>query len=454
MNKHTTFSICSFVFSLTLSAAAAAAPSGAEGLRQSFAAACQGKGARCDASTPSTANDLSFERRVLSGDVVEYRVDVRVGPGPFDVIGLHRVVRETAPHQPARARQAVMMVHGDIWDFESAFLAAGTAPAYASLPVHLAENGIDVWGVDLGWTRVPAGTSDLSFMKDWGVDRDTHDIGVALGIARDVRATDGNGRAPLHLLGWSRGGLLAYAHAAAESQRPEGMRDVGGIIPVDIYLKTDVESRRLDACARYQQERALVEGGQYANEAGGLIGTLGGLAQLDPAGASPIFAGLDNEHAGMLVGAATFLLVDRAPVASYHLTAGVWDGGGALLDLAHTDRDAWFDITSRGRPYQPWALIAESDAAMCDDPEIADVAFDDHLEDVTVPVLYVGAGGGFGEAGVYTTTQLGSDDVTAHVVQRLPEADRLLDIGHTDIFHAADADVLFWEPIRAWIEAH
>jgi pimeloyl-ACP methyl ester carboxylesterase len=258
----------------------------------------------------------------------------------------------------------------------------------------------------------------------------------------------------MHLLGWSRGGMLAYAYAAAESQLPAGLRHVSGIIPVDIYLKTDVESRRQDACARHAEGRALIDAGYPANGTGMMISALGGLAQLDPAGASPVFAGLDNANAGMLVGAATFLLMPRPPVPSYHLVGGLWNQDGSLADLVHTDRDAWFDIIARGRPYEPWALIAESDAAICDDPAIVDVAFDDHLGDVEIPVLYVGAGGGFGASGVYTTTRLGSSDVTAHVVELFPEEERLFDVGHTDIFQGADADVLFWEPIRAWIEAH
>lgn len=439
---------------LTLASAAAAAPASAPDLRQTFAAACQAQGASCDPSTPAAAGALSFTRHALTSNVAEYRLEVRVGPGPFDVIGLHRVVREKAPYLPIRASQAVMMVHGDIWDFDAAFLPAGAAPADASMPVYLAESGIDVWGVDLGWTRVPQGTSDLSFLTEWGFERDTRDIGIALGIARGVRTLSGAGPAPLHLLGWSRGGMLAYAYAAAESQLPAGMRHVGGLIPVDIYLKTDVEAQRQDACARYADERAMIDAGLPANDSGALISTLGGLAERDPSGASPLFAGLDNENAGMLVGAATFLLVPRPPVPSYHMTAGLWDAGGLLTDLDHTERGAWFDVTSHGRPYEPWALIAEADAMTCDDPAIADLPFDDHLGDVTVPVLYVGAGGGFGASGVYTTTQLGSSDVTTHVVELFPEEYRLFDVGHADIFHGAGADALFWEPIRAWVAAH
>ena len=87
---------------------------------------------------------------------------------------------------------------------------------------------------------------------------------------------------------------------------------------------------------------------------------------------------------------------------------------------------------------------------ICDE---ADVPFDDHLDDISVPVLYVGAGGGFGEFGVYTTTLLGSTDVTTRVVD-LTRRPAPVDFGHADLFLATDARTLVWRPILNWIRAH
>ncbi|MDC0741623.1 hypothetical protein [Polyangium mundeleinium] len=446
MIRHTILSIFAFAPILALSSTADAGPS----LARALAIACESNEADCDA--PQKSLSAAISRRVLVGDIVEYSVDLRVGPGSYDVIGLHRVVRESAPNVPAPTSKAIMMVHGDAWDFEAAFLAAGPSPDGASLPVHLASNGIDVWGIDLGWTRVPASEANLSFMQNWGFQRDVRDIGTALGVARVVRALSGQGHGRLHLLGWSRGGQLAYAYAGAESQRPPGLRHVGGLIPVDIYLETDDPDFRAGACQRRADERALVASGQYANNLGGSVGPLGFLAQIDPTGPSPAFPGLDNEHAAMTLGAATFLLMPQPPVPSYHLTGGLWDAAG-VQDLAYADPAVWFDVLARAKPWQPWAMIADADAATCDDPQ-DDVPFDDHLADITVPTFYVGAGGGFGAAGIYTTSLLGSQDVSNHVVQHYPEEYRLLDIGHTDIFQGYDAETLFWEPIRSWITAH
>jgi hypothetical protein len=78
----------------------------------------------------------------------------------------------------------------------------------------------------------------------------------------------------------------------------------------------------------------------------------------------------------------------------------------------------------------------------------------DHLAEITVPVLYLGAGGAVGQYGVYTTTLLGSSDVTTHIVTLQPAAERALDIGHVDVFDATTASSLFWQPLLTWLLAH
>ena len=80
--------------------------------------------------------------------------------------------------------------------------------------------------------------------------------------------------------------------------------------------------------------------------------------------------------------------------------------------------------------------------------------FDDHLNDITVPVLYVGAGGGFGRNGLYTLTLLGSQDVSSLIVSFYPPAQAAFDFGHADLFHAQDAENLVWSPIYQWLSRH
>ena len=52
------------------------------------------------------------DRTVLHDGIVHYRFDVRVGPGQFDMIRLHRVVREAQPYHPIRTVDGVLLLAG------------------------------------------------------------------------------------------------------------------------------------------------------------------------------------------------------------------------------------------------------------------------------------------------------------------------------------------------------
>lgn len=393
------------------------------------------------------ATAAEAERRALTGNVAEYTFTLRVGSGPYDEIGIHRIVRETAPNRPARTRDAILLAPGDIWNFRAAFL-TGAHP----LPVYLAENGIDVWGIDYRWTRVPAGETNTAFMKDWGIEQDAADVGAALAVARFTRALTGNGFGRIFLLGWSRGGQIGYAYLNAESQLPRALRQVQGFVPVDIYLKTDVAQLKSFACQRQQATEAALAAGTYANPVGGLVATLGTLAQTAPNGTSVLDPALTNRQAGLLVGEATFALqggLEFAPF--YHFTGGLFAADGKPAGLLYSLESDLFTFEAAASPLQPNRELADGDAATC---EATDVAFDDHLHDITVPVLYIGAGGGFGETGIYTTTLLGSTDVETLVIHKTPATQRLIDYGHADLFLADDAEEVVWKPLLEWVEAH
>jgi hypothetical protein len=393
------------------------------------------------------------ERRALSAGVAEYTFKVRVGNGPYDEIGIHRVVKETAPGQPARSATAIFLAPGDIWNFRAAFL-TGNHP----LPQFLAENGVDVWGIDYRWTSVPGNVADTSFMNSWGLEQDAADLRFAVNVARFGRAMTGSGFDKLVLLGWSRGGQIGYAALNAETQLPPGQRSVRGFIPVDIYLKTDVPQLKTAACQRQQASLATISAGGYANPVGGLVAVLGQLAALDPNGSSilngPPFnlPGYTNREAGLLVGEATFaLLGGLEPAPFYHFTGGVFGTDGKPAGLLYSSEAELFAFEQGAAPLQPNRELADADTATC---EADNVAFDDHLGEITVPVYYIGAGGGFGEYGLYTTTLLGSTDVTANVVHRVPSTQRLLDFGHADLFLASDAEQLVWQPLLGWLRTH
>ena len=109
---------------------------------------------------------------------------------------------------------------------------------------------------------------------------------------------------------------------------------------------------------------------------------------------------------------------------------------------------AWF---AGAAPHQSLRESAESDALWCGQgPAPIDFA----LDRIQVPLFYVGAAGGFGDLGLYSTTRVGSTDVTTLVVRRLSADREAEDFGHGDLLYATDAPALVWRPLASWILAH
>lgn len=425
---------------------------GAAPRKDAFQAAVQEVCSRVSPRLRSACENVRPERRVLADRIAEYSFRIPVGRGQYDFIGIHRVVKERSPWRPVRTATGLMMAHGDIWNFRAAFL---TDPA-RNLPVFLARNDVDVWGIDFGWTFVPATATDLSFLRNWGIERDARDLGVALALARGVRFATNDGSGKMLLLGWSRGAQIGYAYLDRESQLPARLQQVRGFIPVDIYLKTDVEELRQAACARYLASLPSWQAGTYENRNGTLVLTIWQLATTDPNGASPILPGFTNRQASLAVGSMTFLFFppDLGPAPLYHFTGGTFDAQGLPTGLLYTPESSLLALERGSAPFQPARELLDADAATCDDESVADVSFDDHLGDIKVPVLYVGGNGGIGSLGIYTTTLLGSTDVTTLIVDLQPPAAQIAEFGHADIFLATSAQNFPWQAILGWIQAH
>jgi thioesterase domain-containing protein len=413
-------------------------------LGRSFADACDAR-IRDDHGPgfPGACAVSGFTRTVVDPDhdIVEYRVDVQIGPGEHDAIGLHRVVQEIAPFRPERSSTALMLVHGDAWPFHGAFL---DRPGGDSFAVFLARSGVDVWGIDLRWTRVPTETADLSSMRSWGMERDAEDLGVALSIARLDRARTGGDDRPLKLLGWSRGGQLVYAYAAHEATLPGAQRHVDGIVPVDVYLKLDPSTpeglaERDDACRRLaadlaRQDDATAGSDRYVVDDGKAVAALGQQALDAPTEA--------HRQAALLVGEATYSLPGGAPpTPRFHYTGGTFDAEGNPTGLSYTDEARWFAAAAQAAPYEPLQVLIDAERAMCEEG----ASPIEPLSAIRVPVLYVGAGGGFGRTGLYTASLLGSLDHRSLVVSLA--ADPL----HDDIFLSRDARASFWDGILDWL---
>lgn len=389
------------------------------------------------------------DRSSLTEDVVHVVFEIRTGSGPYDAFRLHRVVRERRPGRPMRAPESLFLLHGSGVGFEGSFLAAPSAPATRSLPVFLAENGIDVWGIDLGWTLVPTEETDLSVFADWGLERDLRDLELGVAIARAARVLTGNGIARLNLLGWSTGESKGYAYLAREAERSRFFRNVKTFLPVDSgVLSTDpqVQQSRCDAIAGIE---SLLGAGVYADDTGVLARTAAGLAAQDPDGVSPLgFAPLTNLQTLLLAQSQTGTVFGTDP-ASFHLFAGTFDANGLPDGFRYVPVSTGIEFYAAWAPYEP--LLTKRDIAQYDCPT-ATPALPVDFGEIEVPILYVGAGGGNGAVGEDLQGFVGSDDFRSLIVST--DANPFLDFGHADLFQAEAARELFWQPVFDWIEEH
>lgn len=404
----------------------------------------------CRWSGLDTAGDCgldAFDRTEVTDRVVQYTYGLRVGPGEFDRVTLYRVIQERRPYWPRIRPEGVMLVHGDVWPFAGAFMTAvgsGVVSDEQALPVFLANNRVDAWGIDLRWTGVPADAADPNaIMKDWGVQTDMEDIGVALQFMRVSRLFSGSGFQKVTLLGWSRGGITGYAYLGMESQRHPAFRQVKAFIPVDIYIKVNDESRRQYMCAAEQSLSSQRQQGIYSWDYREFI-TVGELAIAEPDGPSPIIPGFTN--AGVVVLDAGIPRGSATPWFHY-LAAKLVNGIPEYL--IYTEESLAYVHYARAAPHWPNKLGLDGAVLFCDED---DSPFDDHLGDITVPVLYVAGDGGFSDYGVYSTTLLGSDDVETLIIDLKEENEE--DFGHTDIFLATEAEQLVWKPMLDWIRRH
>ena len=394
-----------------------------------------------------------FERVQLTDDIALYSMQIQVGEGPYDVMGLHRVVKERFPFWPIRAKKSVMFVHGSPGLFREIFLTglySTSVPSDHAMPIALAEDGVDVWGVDLRWTLVPEETQDFGFMADWNTDTDIADMRTALGAARLIRLITGNGWRKMHYLGYSYGGYIGYAYLNMETQMPRGHRHVRGFINVDYHFKTDCEDCRERACVYADFYQYWLDSGVYADSTGQWGRDLSRLARSAPEDSSSFYPGMTNYQAALAYGSS--FEAEYGLLPGYHLTTGEFNDAGIPTSLVNVSDDFWLDFMELWSPWTPVRSMLELLQVACDSE---DLPYDDHLGEIKVPVLYVGAGGGFGEYGLYTLSLLGSTDITSQVFdeQSAPE-ERLHALGHVDLFAGEQAPGWSWALIRSWVADH
>ena len=403
-----------------------------------------------ESAGPASLLDISREH--VAGDVWHHSLLLRVGDTPNAVIRIHRIVRERAPWLPRPTSAGAMFLHGDFSSFPSNFapVLADPASTTTGMAVDLAQRGIDVWGFDRRWA-VATTDADLSDFGGMGMVQELDDVGRALAVARAVRLATGSGGDRLHLVGFSRGGFLAYAYAARDAALPAALRSVKGLVPLDVWAELppeDVDARAFvcgSAAWEYQQ---IADG--VTDQENSVFIAIGELAVSDPDGPSPFFTDpqLTNRDAFLALAGQTYFFFPATPY--YHLAAPFLDGGvvTGLRDSPEAVIASWFAHAS---PHQSMREVADTDAVWCGD---GSGPIDVDLSRIRVPLFYLGAAGGYGDHGLYSTTRVSSTDVTTNVIRRFGPEGAFEDFGHGDILFASDAPDLAWRPLAQWLASH
>lgn len=190
-------------------------------------------------------------------DIKHYSWEVARPPyGPYDMIKLHRYVREpynpaAIPGFPAPDRRKVLFIIGGTWDSGHPYKLTSNTEVH-----YYAEHGYDVYSVDFRTSYVPSVAyeqfaelgEDEGLMSTgvWTYGAFREDIRAAVRLAKKLsRARDGK----LFLAGRSRGGTQMYIYAAKY-----WTKDLKGLIGLDggaIY-------RRAEDPALQQPEEAFL----------------------------------------------------------------------------------------------------------------------------------------------------------------------------------------------------
>jgi len=176
--------------------------------------------------------------------------------------------------------------------------------------------------------------------------------------------------------------------------------------------------------------------------------TVGRLALSAPDDPSPFNPARTNRGVMLRFVGRTFGVFPAAPL--YHLSAPVLDGTN-VTGLRLSSEDAVARWLAGAAPHQSMREAADTDALTCGDPPLP---VDVPLSRIRVPLLLIAAAGGYGEHAVFSTTQVGSTDVTAMVIRQLPVEREAEDFGHADLLFAPDAVQLAWQPLLAWLRRH
>ena len=409
---------------------------------------------------PAPRDFVSFEYKPLTGDINYYYAVLRVGSGPFDRIGITRVIKEQKVGQAVDGSAAAFFIHGIAHTFGTQFIIRapdGTVDSlYPGIAPWLANQGLDVWGIDLRYTLVPSTTTVFNFMADWGMGVMRDDVLLATRLARFARQETCQQRGTLHLVGQSLGAALVYAVANEEAVSDEP--DIGDMIPVEAPYQVDRNDAAALGAVRFAENlyRGPLAQGVYQLEDPATVKFGGNQVVIAPRAAgeaarsapdtpSPL-PGMTNKQLAL-----TIVRQPWFPPFSPHQAACLPDVPGIATSGRFTPTERIIDFLATTVPFSPRRLMADFFGMPAGNPELP---YANHLAQVRIPSLYIGAAGGYHDWGRFTNSLLGSSDRKELIVHMLPDGQERNDLGHVEPFMANEAPSRVWQAVLEWIRSH
>jgi pimeloyl-ACP methyl ester carboxylesterase len=302
--------------------------------------------------------------------------------------------------------------------------------------------------MDRRWVLTPANTADTSFMLPWGIATDIADLRLSTTIELAVRAATGAGDGRTALLGWSSGGAIVYAYAEYEAGMPAGARNVSALIPTETFARyTPTDTAGISgACQGYQYANGALQSGTSSFNMQAYFGHEGSAALADPNGPSSLYSGITNLQAALYDGA-----FGGGPNPWYHFVGGYFDAQGYPTSLRYTLLPNYLHLLTQSAGFESQRDTVDLLRMWCG---TAGSPYGTHLGSITMPVLYLAVAGGFGTTGDYSTTLLGSRDVSRVLVRLQPVGQELIDYGHVDLWQGTESTTLAWQPLTHWLLTH
>jgi hypothetical protein len=373
---------------------------------------------------------------LVSGNIAEYKIKVKVGSGKYDYIILSNFVQESSPWHTNVDRNIVILPGQAL-----------TEKFYSDMAIYFAQQGYSTYVLDRRETNIPSNETNLSFMKKWTIDEhlsDTYKGILASRIHTAFLSNKPSTKINLTAIGHSHGALLLTAYKASKYDDLVG-GSVDKAVLIDIIIKYN--PKMLDYIQGQAEEftsiSETIENGTYQDTDIQTLVQVASLAYAYPEQDSPLQPGLTNIQFFRFLASNTFAFSEHPYTPDYHYWSGDID------KLYFVDENKLLNITMNGGaiPYSPLYMDQYMAGLM---GNIKGYEIDPSRVDS--PVLYVGLSGGFGDNGSWWyKNEVGKTNKNVSTIIWNSQGNDIVSQGHASILLDNNAPDL-WAIINNWIK--